>query len=99
MSTTQAIVQVQEEFELHSPKQTPKLTPSTSRTFDSGIPTPADSSTQLAKLGDSKNRGDQESGDEAEAGSGDDAPREGAAEVAPEGGYGWVIVAICSLAK
>ena len=95
---------VHEEIEL----QTPKLTPSSTRAFDhgnvigvdSGIPTPADSTTQLAKSRDSKvskNIGDEESGDEATAG--DEIPREGAAEVAPEGGYGWVVVAICSLAK
>lgn len=95
MSATQVITH--EEIEL----QTPKLTPSTSRTFgaESGIPTPADSTTQLAraKSKDAKAGKDQESGDEAL--SGDEAPREGAAEVAPEGGYGWVVVAICSLAK
>lgn len=61
---------------------------------------PADSTTQLAKSRetiDGRKIGDQESGDEAT--SGDEVPREGAAEVAPEGGYGWVVVAICSLAK
>ena len=102
MSATQTMVH--EPIEL----QTPKLTPSTSRSFgddarigvDSGIPTPADSTTQLAKARDAKDgksTGDRESGDEAA--SGDEVPREGAAEVAPEGGYGWVVVAICSLAK
>lgn len=100
MSATATQTMVHEEIEL----QTPKLTPSSSRGFgvNSTIPTPADSTTHLAKSQskDTKNGQDgrePESGDEA--GPGDEVPREGAAEVAPEGGYGWVVVAICSLAK
>lgn len=92
MSATQTIVR--EQYELQTPST------ATSRTFDSPVPTPADSTTHLADCKnkrDSSRSRDQESGDELSAS--EDGPREGAAEVAPEGGYGWVIVAICSLAK
>lgn len=87
MSATQTVVH--EQYEL----QTPKLTPSTSRAFDSAIPTPADSTTRLSTSARVKSDSDDEAGEP------ETVPTEGAVEVAPEGGYGWVIVAICSLAK
>lgn len=86
-----------EQYEL----QTPKLTPSTSRTFESAITTPADSTTRLQRSdrvgSDSLSKVDDQEADKVP--STQDEPTEGAVEVAPEGGYGWVIVAICSLAK
>ena len=81
-----------EEIELQSPGPTP----STPRTFDVGNPkTPTDSTTRLHVSSDSQGSPTAANG----VSEGDIAePQEGAVEVAPEGGYGWVVVASCSVA-
>jgi len=88
MSTTQTAQH--EEIEL----QSPGMTPSTSKTFDLSDPTPAQSTTNLQ----SGSKGDRprNTSESPERGP-DDEPSEGAVEVAPEGGYGWVVVGACSV--
>lgn len=89
MSATQTVRQ--EEIEL----QTPGPTPSTSGTFNFGG-TPAESTTQLHQMpGDAPS---SKIGSSGQGPSGDEEPQEGAVEMAPEGGYGWVVVAACSVA-
>lgn len=90
-----------EEIEL----QTPAMTASTSGTFDFGR-TPAESTTQLNDVGGSGAGLDANSDSKAgkvgrnqqQRPAGDEEPQEGAVEVAPEGGYGWVVVGACSVA-
>jgi hypothetical protein len=93
--TTQTVQQ--EEFEL----QTPGPTPSTSGTFDFGTRTPDKSTTHLhttAAVGTDNKGGANGSHRRSQVSAGEDEPQEGAVEVAPEGGYGWVVVAACSVA-
>jgi hypothetical protein len=80
----------QEEIEL----RTPGPTPSTSKTFDFSEQTPAQSTTNLKLTLKAKGRTPSESPERGP----EDEPSEGAVEVAPEGGYGWVVVAACSVA-
>jgi hypothetical protein len=88
MATTQIVEH--EEIEL----QTPGMTPSTSKTFDLSDPTPAQSTTNLqASFKGDRPRNASESPERGP----DDEPAEGAVEVAPEGGYGWVVVGACSV--
>jgi hypothetical protein len=87
MSATRTVRQ--EEIEL----QTPGPTPSTSGTFNFGG-TPAESTTQLQRVGQAPGK----TGPNGQEPSGDEVPQEGAVEMAPEGGYGWVVVAACSVA-
>lgn len=93
--TTQTVQQ--EEFEL----QTPGPTPSTSGTFDFGARTPDKSTTQLHTTGAVGPNSKAISGGSDrrhQVSVGEEEPQEGAVEVAPEGGYGWVVVAACSVA-
>jgi hypothetical protein len=95
MSNTQTVQH--EEIEL----RTPGPSTSTSGTFDFSEATPAQSTTHL-QSGGRPTSSDKDSrtrvpSDSPERGP-DDAPGEGAVEVAPEGGYGWVVVASCSVA-
>lgn len=87
MSATQT---VQEEIEL----RTPGPTPSSSKTFNFSETTPAQSTTHL----NSADRSRVRSTDSSPERGPDSEPSEGAVEVAPEGGYGWVVVAACSVA-
>jgi hypothetical protein len=88
MSATQTIQQ--EEIEL----RTPGPTPSSSKTFNFSETTPAQSTTHLQSTDRTRVRNPSESPERGP----DDEPGEGAVEVAPEGGYGWVVVAACSVA-
>jgi hypothetical protein len=88
MSATQTIQQ--EEIEL----RTPGPTPSSSKTFDYSEATPAQSTTNLHSAEGTRVRNPSESPERGP----DDEPGEGAVEQAPEGGYGWVVVAACSVA-
>lgn len=88
MTSTQTMEH--EEFEL----RTPGPTPSTSKTFDFAETTPAQSTTHLQSADKSRARSTSESPERGP----DDEPAADAVEVAPEGGYGWVVVAACSVA-
>jgi len=87
MSATQTIQH--EDIEL----RTPGPTPSSSKIFNFSEQTPAQSTTHL----NSNNKAPRVASPSPERGP-DDEPSEGAVEVAPEGGYGWVVVAACSVA-
>jgi hypothetical protein len=92
MSTTQTIRQ--EEIEL----RTPGPTPSSSKNFD--FATPATSTTRLQssrRTSESRPQESRSTSTSPERGP-DQEPQEGAVEVAPEGGYGWVVVGACSVA-
>jgi len=91
MSATQSIPQEEIELRIAGP------TPSTIKTFDSPGASSAPDPTHL-QSGD--NPSVLSSPDHAENSERrpDDEPAEGAVEVAPEGGYGWAVVAACSVA-
>lgn len=79
-----------EEIEL----RTPGPTPSSSKTFNLTEATPAQSTTNLQSADKSRERSSSISPERGP----DDQPTDEAVEVAPEGGYGWVVVGACSVA-
>jgi len=91
MSATQSIQQ--EEIEL----RTAAPTPSASKTFHCSEATPAPTPTHLQST-DRPSAGTPSESLANPARGSNDEPADRAVEIAPEGGYGWVVVAACSVA-